>query len=139
MTAATRIGARHAALALAVIGLVIVGLSLGRWGACPTTPCGGPFMAISEHYGLDLGFGVVTAFAAIPLFAIGLSGLWRPDVARFATIVAASSLLIVATAGAALIWMRFQWFYWPPHVPVLVAILGLVAFAASRRLGRTSN
>ena len=137
MTEAKMIGARNAAVALVVTGVLVVILSLGQWGSCPTTPCDGPFMAISNHYGLELGFGVVTAFAAIALTAIGLSGLLRTEIARFATVVAGLALLIVATAGAALIWMGFMGFYWPPHVPVLVTILGLVAFAASRRLGHT--
>lgn len=136
MTEERMIGARGAAVALVVTGVLVVLLSLGKWGSCSTTPCGGPLMAISNHYGLELGFGVVTAFAAIAIAAIGMSGLLRTEIARFATVVAGLALLIVASAGAALFWMAFRGFYWPPHVPVLVAILGLVAFAASRRLGQ---
>jgi hypothetical protein len=138
MTDAKAIGSRGAALALVVTGVSIVLLSYGEWGHCPTTPCGGALMAISEYYGFELGFGVVTAFAAIALTAIGLRGLWRTDVAQFATVAAGLALVIVVTACAALIWMFFPDFYWPPHVPILVAILGLIAFAASRRLGGTS-
>lgn len=138
MTEAKMIGVRGAALALVVTGVLIVLLSYGEWGQCPTTPCGGALMAISEYYGFELGFGVVTAFAAIALTAIGLTGLWRTDVARFATVAAGLALVIVVTAGAALIWMFFPEFYWPPHVPIIIAILGLIAFAASGRLGRIS-
>jgi hypothetical protein len=142
MTEANTIGARSTALALVVTGLLTLLLSFGRWGSCPTTPCGGPFMAISEYSGIDIGFGVVTALAGLGLAAIGLDGLRRKGVYPFATTAAMFALLIVATASASVIWMYVipgddKEFYWPPFTAILVAIIGLVAFAASLRLRRT--
>jgi peptidoglycan/LPS O-acetylase OafA/YrhL len=142
MTEAKTIGARGAALALAATGLLTLLLSFERWGSCPTTPCGGILMAISDYSGLDLGFGVVTAVAGLTLAAIGLDGFRRKGVSRFATAAALLALLIVAAAGASVIWMYVlpgddKEFYWPPFTAVLVGIVGLIAFAASLRLRRT--
>lgn len=142
MTEAKTIGARGAALVLAVTGLLTVLLSFGRWGSCPTTPCGGILMAISDYSGLDLGFGVVTAVAGLGLAAIGVNGLRRRGVSRFAMTAALLSLLVVAAAGASVIWMYVlpgddKEFYWPPFTAVLIGIIGLIAFAASVRFGRT--
>ena len=67
--------ARWAAMALVMAGLLTIVGSLGTWGTCPTTPCGGILMAISEYSGLDLGFGVVTAFAGLALVVIGIASL----------------------------------------------------------------
>jgi hypothetical protein len=142
MTEANRIGERGAALALVVTGLLTLLLSFGRWGSCPTTPCGGILMSISEYSGLDLGFGFVTALAGLGLAAIGLDGLRRNGVCRFATTAVTLALLIVATASASVILMSVipgddKEFYWPPFTAILVGIIGLVAFAASLRLWRT--
>jgi peptidoglycan/LPS O-acetylase OafA/YrhL len=142
MTEAKTIGARGAALVLAVTGLLTVLLSFGRWGSCPTTPCGGILMAISDYSGLDLGFGVVTAVAGLGLAAIGVNGLRRRGVSRFAMTAALISLLVVAAAGASVIWMYVlpgddKEFYWPPFTAVLIGIIGLIAFAASVRFRRT--
>jgi hypothetical protein len=142
MTEANRIGERGAALALVVTGLLTLLLSFGRWGSCRTTPCGGILMSISEYSGLDLGFGFVTALAGLGLAAIGLDGLRRNGVCRFATTAVTLALLIVATASASVIWMYVipgddKEFYWPPFTAILVGIIGLVAFAASLRLWRT--
>src|SRR5688572_11763606 len=123
MTEAKPISSRSAALVVVVTGVLIVLLSYGEWGQCPTTPCGGHLMAISEYYGFELGFGVVTALAAIWLTAIGLTGLWRTEGAQFSTVAAGLALVIVVTGGAALVWMFFPGFYWPPHVPILISIL----------------
>jgi hypothetical protein len=71
----------------------------------PTTPCGGFLIAISDYSGLDLGFGVVTAVAGFALAAIGVDGLRRNGVSRFATTAGLLALLIVAAAGASVIWM----------------------------------
>jgi hypothetical protein len=139
MSEARRIGSRRALLVLAVTGLLTVLLSLRTWTECPTTPCGGNLMAISEYSGLDLGFGVVTGVAGLVLAAIGLDGLRRGGVAPFATATSLAALLIVATAGASVIWMYVipgddKDFYRPPSTVILVGIVGLIAFAASLRL-----
>jgi peptidoglycan/LPS O-acetylase OafA/YrhL len=99
-------------------------------------------MAISEYSGPDLGFGVVTALAGLVLAAIGLDGLRRNGVSRFATAAAILAVLIVAAAGASVIWMYVipgddKEFYWPPFTAILVGIVGLIAFAASLWLRKT--
>jgi hypothetical protein len=142
MTEAKTIGARGAALALMVTGVLTVLLSFRTWGSCPTMPCGGILMAISEYSGLDLGFGVVTAIAGLGLAAIGVDGLRRKGVARFATGAVMLASLIVAAAGASVIWMHVlpgddKEFYWPPFTAFMVGIVGLIALAASLRLQRT--
>jgi lysylphosphatidylglycerol synthetase-like protein (DUF2156 family) len=154
MTEAKSIGARGAALALVVTGVLTVLLSFWTWGTCPTTPCGGMFMAISEYSGLDLGFGVVTAFAGIWLAAIGLDGLRHNGVSRFATVAGILALSIVAAAGASVLWMYVlpgddnpdlvlpplgtaKEFHWPPFTAPMVGVVGLIALAASLRLRRT--
>ena len=151
MTDATTIGARRAALALMVTGALTVLLSVQTWGTCPTTPCGGILMAFSEYSGLDLGFGVVTAVAGLGLAAIGFDGLRRKGASRFATAALPLAALIVAAAGASVIWMHVlpgdenpdlmlpplgsaKEFHWPPFTSFLVAIVGLIALAASLRL-----
>lgn len=142
MTEARRIGSRGAVLVLAVSGLLTLLLSFQTWGSCPTTPCGGILMAISEHSGLDLGFGVVTALAGLMLAAIGSDGLRRKGVSRFATAAVLLALLILVTAGASVIWMYVipgddKDFRWPPFTAILVGSIALVAFAASLWLRRT--
>lgn len=138
MTVAKAIGSHGAALALVVTGLLTLTMSFWTWGSCPTTPCGGMLMAISEYSGLDLGFGVVTALAGVGLAVIGLDGLRRKIVARSATTAGMLALLIIAAAGASVIWMYVlpgddKEFYWPPSTAILVGIIGLIAIAASRR------
>jgi hypothetical protein len=148
---------RLAALALVATGLLTVVLSVADWGACPTTPCGGFLLAISEYSGIDLGFGIVTMVAGVALVAIGLDGLRRRQAPRVATIAALMALLIVATAGALVIWMYVlpgpagedgfyaplgmafliaKDFYWPPYTAVVVGAVGLVALGASLRMRR---
>jgi peptidoglycan/LPS O-acetylase OafA/YrhL len=142
MTEATKIGSRGAVLVLAVSGLLTLLMSFGTWGWCPTTPCGGFLMAISEYSGLDLGFGVVTALAGLALAAIGLDGFRRKGVSRFAAAAVLLALAIVVTAGASVIWMYVipgddKEFHWPPFTAILVGIIGLIAFVASLWLRRT--
>ena len=153
---------RLAALALVATGLLTVVLSVADWGACPTTPCGGFLLAISEYSGIDLGFGIVTMVAGVALVAIGLYGLRRRQAPRVATIAALMALVIVATAGALVIWMYVlpgpvgedgfyeegfyaplgmafliaKDFYWPPYTAVVVGAVGLVALGASLRMRR---
>ena len=139
MNEARKIGSGGALLVVAVTGLLTLLLSLGTWTHCPTTPCGGNLMAISEYSGLDLGFGVVTGVAGLVLAAIGLDGLRRGGVSPFATATPLAALLIVATAGASVIWMYGipgddKAFNWPPYTAILVDMVGLIAFAASLRL-----
>jgi hypothetical protein len=143
---------RLAAFALVATGLLTVVLSFAEWGACPTTPCGGFLFAISEYSGIDLGFGVVTGVAGVALVAIGLDGLRRRQTPRVATIAAVLALLIVATAGASIIWMHVlpgpdgeegfyaplgtafliaKEFYWPPFTAIVIGGVGLMALAAS--------
>lgn len=99
-------------------------------------------MAISDYSGLDLGFGVVTAVAGFALAAVGVDGLRRNGVSRFATTAGLLALLIVAAAGASVIWMYLlpgddKEFYWPPFTAFLVGISGLIAFAGQPALRRT--
>jgi len=144
MTGAKTVGARGAALALVVTGALTLLLSFGRWGSCPTTPCGGFLMAISDYSGLDLGFGVVTAAAGLAMAAIGVDAFRKNGVSRFATAAALLALLSVAAAIASVIWMYLlpgddKEFYWPPGTAIMVAITGLIAFAASLRLRGTMS
>ena len=139
---------RLTALALVATGLLTVALSFAEWGACSSTPCGGFLLAISEYTGIDLGFGVVTAVAGVGLVAIGLDGLRRRQTPRVATTGALFALLIVATAGASIIWMYVlpgpdgedgfyaplgmafliaKDFYWPPYTAFVVGCVGLMA------------
>jgi peptidoglycan/LPS O-acetylase OafA/YrhL len=141
MTKAKTIGAR-AGLVMAVTGFLTLFWSFGTWGSCPTTPCGGILMSISDYSGIDLGFGVVTALAGLGLAAIGLDALRHKSNSRFAMTAALLAFLIVVTAGASVIWMYVlpgddKDFYWPPLTPILVGVAGLIALAASLRLGRT--
>jgi hypothetical protein len=142
MTEVKTIGARGAALALAVTGPLTLLLSFETWGSCPTTPCGGILMAISEYSGLDLGFGGVTAVAGLMLAVIGCGALRHMGVSRLGTAAVLLALLIVAAAGGSVLWMYVlpgddKEFRWPPFTAILVGIIGLVAFGASLRLRRT--
>ena len=139
MTEAQATGSRGAAVVLVVTGLLTGFLSFQWWASCPTTPCGGFLMAISEYSGTDLGFGVITALAGVLLSAIGLDALRHHGVSRFATAAVLLTLLIVATVGASVVWMYVipgdaKEFYWPPSTAILVGIIGLIAFGASLRL-----
>jgi hypothetical protein len=141
VTAVNPMGAR-AALILVVTGLLTLLWSFGTWGSCPSTPCGGIFMAISLYSGMALGFGVVTAVAGLGLTLIGLGALRRKGVSRFATNAVLLALVIVVTAGLSVIWMYVipgddKDFRWPPFTPILVGVAGLIALAASLRLGRS--
>jgi hypothetical protein len=142
VTEAKTIGGRGAALTLVVTGVLTVLLSFGEWGACPTTPCGGMLMAISEYSGIELGFGVVTALAGLALAAIGFAGLLPNGGSRVAARAIWPALLIIVTAGASVIWMYVipgddKRYYWPPYTAIVVGIVGLVATAASLRLRLT--
>jgi hypothetical protein len=141
MTALSPIGAR-AALVLVVTGLLTLIWSFGTWGSCPSTPCGGIFMAFSDYSGIDLGFGVVTVVAGLGLIAIGLGALRRKGITRFATNAVLLALVIVVTSASSVIWMYVipgddKAFIWPPFTPILVGVAGLIALAASLRLGRS--
>ena len=142
MVEAKKIGSRGALLVLAGTGVVTLFLSLATWGSCPTTPCGGILMAISEYSGLDLGFGVVTGLAGLALTSIGLAGLRGIGQPRLAAAAMLAALLIVATAGVSVIWMYAipgddKEYYWPPYTAILVVFVGATAFAAGMRLRRT--
>ena len=143
MTETKAIGSRGAALVLVVAGSLTLLLSFQRWTSCPTTPCGGILMAISDYSGIDLGFGVVAALGGLLLAAIGLGALRRKGVSRFATAAVLLALLIVVTAGASVVWMYVipgddKEFYWPPFTAFLVGIVGLIALAASLWLWRAT-
>lgn len=133
------IGSRGGALFLLFAGLLILLLSFQTWGSCPTTPCGGSRMAISEYSGIALGFGVVTGLGGLMLAAIGLYGLRHNGVSRFSTAAVLLALVVVLTAGASVVWMYVipgddKDFYRPPFMAILVAFVGLIAVAASLRL-----
>ena len=135
-------GSRGAALVVAVAGLLTLYASFWTWGTCSTTPCGGFLQSISEYSGLDLGFGVVTAVAGVILAAIGLDALRHSGVTRFANAAVLLALVVVLAAGASVLWMYVipgddKDYHWPPFTAVIVAIVGLIAFAASFRLRRT--
>lgn len=135
-------GSRGAALVLIVAGVAILLLSFQTWGSCPTTPCGGILMAISEYSGIALGFGVVTALAGLTLTLVGLRSLRGSDVAPYATAAVLLSLLIVGTASASVIWMYLipgddKEFYWPPFTAILVGVVGAIALVASLWLRRS--
>lgn len=164
MTGSPRRSARPASLALTVTGLLTLLLSFVDWGICPTTPCGGPLMAFSEYTGIDLGFGVITAFAGMILVGIGLDGVLG-GAARFDPVAAVLALVVVAAAAASAIWMYVLpgepqdpdafWggdgfsaplgtavivakdFHWPPYTAMAVAFVGLLALAAALWLRRS--
>jgi hypothetical protein len=140
---AKRIG-RGAFLILVVTGVLTLLLSLETWGSCPTTPCGGILMAISHYSGLDLGFGFITGLSGLFLAAIGIAGIRRIDASPFATAAVVFALLIVATAGAAVVWMFVipgadKEFDWPPFIVFLVGVVGLVGLVAGLWLKRRSR
>jgi hypothetical protein len=142
MTEAKAIGSRGAALVLVIAGSLTLLASFWTWGTCSTTPCGGFLQAISEYSGLDLGFGVVTAVAGLALAAIGLDALRRSGASRFATAAVLLAILIVVTAGGSVVWMYAlpgddKDYRWPPYVPILVGIVGLIGLAVSLVLRRT--
>lgn len=139
MTDAKETGSRGALPVLVLTGLLTVLLSFGTWGSCPTTPCGGILMAIADYSGLDLGFGVITALAGLLQAVIGLDGLRRHGFTPFATAAVPIALVIVATAGASVVWMYVvpgddKEFYWPPFTAFLIGIVALIALVASLRL-----
>ena len=157
------LGTTAAAIVLTVAGLLIVVLSFAEWGACPSTPCGGMLFAISEYTGLELGFGKLSAFAGIGLLGIGIDHLRRSRARRFDWLAAAFAVVVVASAGAAVLWMYvlpsdtagpepfwggftaplsdavlvYKDFYWPPYMPMLVGLVGLLALAAALWLARS--
>jgi hypothetical protein len=138
MIDAKDIGSRSAALVLLFAGVLILVLSFQTWASCPTSPCGGIFMAISEYSGLDLGFGVVIAIAGLLLAAIGLDALRGNGVSRFARAAVPLAFLIVVTVGASVVWMYVipgdDKDYRPRFAAILVAFVSLVSFAAGLRL-----
>lgn len=141
MTEAKAVGSRGAAVVLVVAGLLTAFLSFQWWASCPTTPCGGFLMAISDYSGTDLGFGVGTALAGVLLAAIGLDALRHHGVSRFATAAVLLALLIIVTVGASVVWMYVipgddKEFYWPPSTAILIGIIGLMALVASLSLRR---
>jgi hypothetical protein len=136
MTEAEAMGSRGAAVVLVVAGLLTTFLSFQRWASCPTTPCGGFLLAISDYSGTDLGFGVVTALAGVLLAAIGLGALRHDGVSRFAPAAVLLAFLIVVTAGASVVWMYVipgddKEYYWPPSTAILIGIIGFIALVAS--------
>jgi len=142
MTEERALGSRGAAVVLVAAGLLTVLLSFQRWTSCPTTPCGGFLMAISDYSGTDLGFGVVTALAGVLLAGIGLVALRDHGVSRFATAAVLLALLIVVTVGSSVVWMHVipgddKKFYWPPFTAIFIGIIGLIALVASLWLRTT--
>ena len=136
MTEAKAVGSRGAAVVLLVAGLLTAFLSFQRWTSCPTTPCGGILMAISDYSGTDLGFGVVTGLAGVLLAAIGLDALRHDGVSRFASAAVLLALLIVVTVVASVVWMYVipgddKEFYWPPFTAILIGSIGLIALVVS--------
>lgn len=101
----------------------------------------------------------MAAVAGFALAAIGLDGLRRRQSPRSAAIAALISLLIVATAGASVVWMYVlpgdgedfgEGFYAPlgsallldkdfrspPYTAIAVGLVGLVALATSLSMRR---
>ena len=135
------VGSRGAAVVLVVAGMLTAFLSFQWWASCPTTPCGGFLMAISEYSGTDLGFGVITALAGVLLAAIGIDALRRHGVSRYGAAAVLLAILIVLTVSASVAWMYAipgddKEYYWPPSTALLVGVMGLFALAASLRMSR---
>jgi hypothetical protein len=139
MTQAGTTVPRVAGLFLLLTGTLAFLGSFETWGSCPTTPCGGPFMAFSEYSGVDLGFGVISAVAGLVLIAIGLVSLARPGAADLAGVAALAAVAITSAAVASILWMFVipgddKEFVLVPVTAAIVAIMGLIALGASRFL-----
>jgi hypothetical protein len=134
--------ARTAGLVLVLIGMPVLLGSFETWGSCPSTPCGGILMAISEYSGIGLGFGWISALAGLALIAIGIASVVRPGAYDLAGAAGLASVAISAAAVASIVWMYVipgedKEFYWPPLTATVIAILGLVGLVASRFLRRS--
>ena len=144
MSRRDRVSARAITLALGVTGTLIVLASFGEWAYCPTTPCGGPFLAVSEYSGLDLGFGVVTALAGLVLAFTGFHGFRHNGVSSYLPTAPLHSVAVVLTIGAAVVWMFVipgddKDYGWPPYGAMIVGILGVFALATTVLLQRAAS
>ena len=131
--------ARVAGLVLVVIGVLVFLGSFAWWASCPTTPCGGMLMAISDYSGIDLGFGWITALAGLALIVIGAVSLIRPGAYDLAGVAALAAVAVAAADIASIIWMYAlpgddKEYHWPPFMATVIALLGFVALVASRFL-----
>jgi hypothetical protein len=132
-------GSPIAGLVLCLTGILVLLGSLFWWATCPTTPCGGILMSLSDYSGIDLGFGKVTALAALALVGIGTASLLRPGRWELSLPAAFAAVVIVASAVASIVWMYVipgddKEYSWPPVTATVIAILGFVALVASRFL-----
>jgi hypothetical protein len=132
----------NAGLAIAVGGLLALLGSVGDWAVCSMTPCYVPDgalggLAFSEMSGVDFGYGIVTAIAAIPLLALGEYARRQGGTSRFGAFGVMLSLLVLGVVSAYLIRFyvlsdeSFTVSGPPANGAVLVACGGLLSLAAS--------
>jgi len=135
---------RSAAIALSLIGLLVFLASWVQWDTCPTTPCGGALMAISEYSGVDLGFGVITALAGLALTVVGLAILRGAAPRPMAIVGMILATVVILTIATSIVWMYAipgdeKDYYGPPTTALFLGILGVMALlinVASGREGR---
>lgn len=133
----------NAAVAVVVGGLLVLVGSVGDWAVCSMTPCYVPDDALgsltfSEMSGVDFGYGIVTAIAAIHLVALGeYARRQGGGTSRFSTFGMMLSLIVLGVVSAFLIRFYVLWdesftVSGPPaYGAVLVACGGLLSLAAS--------
>ena len=90
-----------AALTLVVAGLVTLLGSNSAWATCATVRCETPLQAMDVRSGIDFGYGVVTAIAAILLTAVGIDAYVLRD--QFPTVFGLpdSGTIVTALGGLA--------------------------------------
>jgi hypothetical protein len=134
-----------AALTLVVAGLVTLLGSNSIWATCATVRCETPLQAMDVRSGIDFGYGVVTAIAAILLTAIGIDAGRRAGVSPFAIAAVLLALVVILTVSAFVIdayVIRDQFptvFGLPDSGTIVTALGGLATLVAGLRLRRPAD
>ena len=132
-----------ASVALVLAGNLSVLGSFSTWDTCPDSSChrgGGALMALWETSGVEFGPGIATVVLGILLVVVGLWALRAPDRAAPVGLLAGSTVVLTTVA----FYLRMHVFtderYYGPDMGLFVVALGgLIAIIASRRLPRATS
>jgi hypothetical protein len=132
-----------ASVALILAGYLAVLGSFSTWDICPDSSChrgGGALMALWETSGVEFGPGIATVVLGILLVVVGLWALRAPARAGLVGLLAGSTVVLTTVVFYLRMHVSTDERYYGPEMGLFVVALGgLIAAFASRRLPRPTS